>query len=108
MPLLSASLTGACAISIGVRQQRAPGARAYGVVLLAQTCWSLGYVAELMAPDLRASFVVTSAEQFARVVRSGARAARGMPAYAEITDQELSALQHYIRLLADTALRRKP
>jgi signal transduction histidine kinase/ActR/RegA family two-component response regulator len=54
VPLLSASLTGACAISIGVRQQRAPGARAYGVVLLAQTCWSLGYVAELMAPDLRA------------------------------------------------------
>jgi quinohemoprotein ethanol dehydrogenase len=72
------------------------------------SCHGPGAVASGMAPDLRASFVVTSAEQFARVVRSGARAARGMPAYAEITDQELSALQHYIRLLADTALRRKP
>ncbi|MDO8677296.1 MAG: hypothetical protein Q7R30_01860 [Acidobacteriota bacterium] len=61
-----------------------------------------------MAPDLRAAFVVTSAGQFTRIVRGGARAARGMPAYADITDQELTALQHYIRQQAEVALRQKP
>ena len=71
-------------------------------------CHGPGAMAAGMAPDLRASFVVTSTEQFTRVVRNGARAARGMPAYADITDQELTALQHYIRLAADAALQRKP
>ena len=71
-------------------------------------CHGPGAMAAGMAPDLRASFVVTSTEQFTRVVRNGARAARGMPAYADITDRELTALQHYIRLVADAALRRKP
>ncbi|MGH9222181.1 MAG: PQQ-dependent dehydrogenase, methanol/ethanol family, partial [Vicinamibacterales bacterium] len=71
-------------------------------------CHGPGAMAAGMAPDLRSSFVVTSTEQFTRVVRNGARAARGMPAYADITDRELTALQHYIRLVADAALRRKP
>ena len=61
-----------------------------------------------MAPDLRASFVVTSAEQFARVVRGGTRASRGMPMYEDITDEQLAALQHYIRRQAEAALTRKP
>ena len=72
------------------------------------SCHGPGAMAAGMAPDLRASFVVTSAEQFARVLRSGARAARGMPAYTDITDQELTALQHYIRQRAEAALRPKP
>ena len=72
------------------------------------TCHGPGAVAAGMAPDLRASFVATSTEQFTRVVRNGARAARGMPAYTDITDQELTALQHYIRQQADVALRQKP
>ena len=38
----------------------------------------------------------------------GTRAARGMPAYADITDQELTALQHFIRQQAEMALRQKP
>ena len=42
-------------------------------------CHGPAALASGMAPDLRASFVVTSAEQFARVLRGGARAARGMP-----------------------------
>jgi len=71
-------------------------------------CHGPGAVAAGMAPDLRAAFVVTSAEQFTRILRNGARAARGMPAYADITDQELTALQHYIRQQAEAALRQKP
>ena len=35
-------------------------------------------------------------------------AARGMPAHADITDPELTALQHYIRQQAEVALRRTP
>jgi quinohemoprotein ethanol dehydrogenase len=61
-----------------------------------------------MAPDLRASFAVTSVEQFARIVRGGARSSRGMPAYADITDKDLAALQHYIRQQADRALPANP
>lgn len=61
-----------------------------------------------MAPDLRAASVVTTAEPFARIVRGGTRAPRGMPMYAEITDEELAALQHYIRQQAEVALTRKP
>ena len=60
-----------------------------------------------MAPDLRSASAVTSAEQFARIVRDGARANRGMPQYAEITDRELTTLQHYIRRQADLALERQ-
>jgi quinohemoprotein ethanol dehydrogenase len=71
-------------------------------------CHGPGAVAAGMAPDLRASFLVTSAEQFARLLRSGARAARGMPAYTDISDQELTALQHFIRERAEAALRPKP
>ena len=71
-------------------------------------CHGPGAVAAGMAPDLRASFVVTSDEPFARLLRSGARAARGMPAFVDITDQELTALQHYIRQQAEAALRQKP
>lgn len=57
------------------------------------TCHGPAAVAAGMAPDLRASFVVTSTEQFTRIVRGGARSARGMPTYADITDQELTALR---------------
>ena len=71
-------------------------------------CHGPGAVAGGMAPDLRAALVVTSADQFTRIVRGGARAARGMPAYAEMADQELTALRHYIRQQADAALRRQP
>ncbi len=71
-------------------------------------CHGPAAVAAGMAPDLRASFVVTSTEQFTRIVRGGARSARGMPTYADITDQELTALQHYLRQQAEVALRLKP
>lgn len=82
------------------------GAALYGERCTA--CHGPGGQSAGMAPDLRASFVVTQAEQFARVVRGGTRTARGMPMYADITDQELAALQHFLRRMADTALAQKP
>ena len=83
----------------------AAGARLYGVC---GACHGPGAIAAGMAPDLRASFVVTSTEQFTRVVRGGVRAIHGMPMYAAMTDEQLAALQHYIRRQAETALARKP
>lgn len=81
------------------------GAQAYG---RCGSCHGPGAVSGGMAPDLRASAVLTSADQFARVVRGGTRANRGMPAYSDITDQQLAELQHYIRQQADRALQGKP
>jgi quinohemoprotein ethanol dehydrogenase len=83
----------------------AAGSRVYG---LCGSCHGPGAIAAGMAPDLRASFVVTSAEQFARIVRGGTRAARGMPMYEAFTDDQLAALRHYIRRQADAALAPKP
>ena len=57
-----------------------------------------------MAPDLRASALVGSAEAFASVVRDGARMPNGMPRYAHLTDEELLALRHYLRREAEAAL----
>ncbi len=56
------------------------------------------------APDLRASLVVTQLEEFASVVRDGARAVNGMPMYQDITYDELVSLQHYLRDRAELAL----
>ena len=81
------------------------GAAAFGVCV---SCHGPGAISGGMAPDLRASPVVMQADAFARVVRDGARAIRGMPAYAQITDTELAALRHYIRQQADRALAPKP
>lgn len=46
------------------------------------------------------------AEPLARIVRGGTRANRGMPQYADITDQELTALQHYLRQQAEAMEKR--
>ena len=81
------------------------GAAVYG---RCGACHGPGAIGGGMAPDLRASLVVTQGEMFARIVRDGTRSMRGMPAYAEITDQELRALQHFIRRQADRALGPKP
>ena len=49
------------------------------------------------APDLRASAIALSREDFAAVVRDGSLESRGMPRFPELTDRELDALRHYIR-----------
>jgi quinohemoprotein ethanol dehydrogenase len=84
-----------------------PSASAEGAVLFQQRCFLChgpAVVAGGQAPDLRASLVVPEFEQFASVVRDGARAVNGMPAYADITLGELTALQHYIRDRAEADL----
>ena len=77
------------------------GERLYG---LCAGCHGIGAIAGGMAPDLRASYLVTSEELFAGVVRDGDRAVGGMPAYADMTDAMLLALRHYIRREAERAL----
>ncbi len=57
-----------------------------------------------MAPDLRASAVVLDAGLFSQVVRGGQLGDRGMPQFPELTDEELLALRHYIRSVADQDL----
>ena len=52
MPVLAAAVTGGCAAYVARQQHSAPGARAYTLVLLSQTIWSLGYVAELLSADV--------------------------------------------------------
>ena len=53
VPVLAAVVTGGCAAYVGLQKHSAPGARAYVAVLLSQAVWAIGYVAELLAPDLR-------------------------------------------------------
>ena len=82
----------------------AMGAQIYG---LCGACHGPGAIGGGMAPDLRSSAVVLESATFARIVRSGTRANRGMPAYEQLTDQQLLALQHFLRREAERALNRK-
>ena len=80
---------------------------AQGMANFEQTCSAChggGAVSAGMAPDLRAFGVVLSETGFADVVRGGARVGKGMPAHTDLTDQELLALRHYIRMHAEAAI----
>jgi quinohemoprotein ethanol dehydrogenase len=63
-------------------------------------CHGFGAVANGMAPDLRASAVVGSDTAFDDTVRGGSRKENGMPAFAHLSDEQLQALRHYVRLQA--------
>jgi quinohemoprotein ethanol dehydrogenase len=67
-------------------------------------CHGPGAIAGGMAPDLRASGVVLSESGFADVVREGTRLSKGMPAYSELSDEQLLALRHYIRQQAEAGI----
>lgn len=71
-----------------------------------QCAWCHGNAAVSggLAPDLRASAIPLSAEAFARVVREGALRTRGMPSYANLSDEHLESIRHYIRQQANLAL----
>jgi quinohemoprotein ethanol dehydrogenase len=60
-------------------------------------CHGSGAVAGGMAPDLRASAIPLDQDAFVSVVRDGARSARAMPAFPHLTDEQLTALRHFIR-----------
>ncbi len=67
-------------------------------------CHGGGAVANAMAPDLRASSIALDDKAFASVVREGALTARGMPAFASMSDKDLSAIRHYLRYAANLSL----
>ena len=57
-----------------------------------------------MAPDLRASPICIDKNVFASVVKEGSRVNRGMPQYEDITEEELTALMHFIRNCASSSI----
>tara|TARA_B110000240_G_scaffold32922_1_gene35638 strand:+ start:711 stop:1910 length:1200 start_codon:yes stop_codon:yes gene_type:complete len=61
-------------------------------------------IAAGMAPDLRASGVILSADAFEQVVRGGTLKSRGMPPFADFSDADLNSIRHYIRQQAELAL----
>lgn len=60
-------------------------------------CHGGGVIAMGMAPDLRASPVALNLDLFRSVVQQGSRVHRAMPAYPDLTDDQLNAIMHYIR-----------
>jgi quinohemoprotein ethanol dehydrogenase len=60
-------------------------------------CHGTGMIAGGAAPDLRTAGTPLDPESFASVVRAGMLMERGMPSFAEFTDQELEGLRYYIR-----------
>ena len=79
----------------------AAGAHEYPRCVL---CHGMGVVAGGIAPDLRASPVVLSAEAFAHIVRDGGLVPRGMPQFPELSPAQLDDLRHFIRQSARDAL----
>ncbi|MCQ9374606.1 PQQ-dependent dehydrogenase, methanol/ethanol family [Methyloversatilis sp. XJ19-13] len=59
-------------------------------------CHSAGAVSGGYAPDLRASQLFLKKDTLRKVL-DGALVKNGMPKYAELTDADLEALQHYVR-----------
>ncbi len=64
-------------------------------------CHGANVVAKGMAPDLRASPVSLNQAAFAMFVRDGIKADMGMPAFKDLTDEDLNALMHFIRKKAN-------
>ena len=81
-----------------------------GADIFGQCAWCHGgaAIAGGLAPDLRTSPIILSAEAFADVVRNGTKRANGMPSYPAFSDSHLKSLQHYIREQADLALEEDP
>jgi quinohemoprotein ethanol dehydrogenase len=67
-------------------------------------CHGAGAVSGGAAPDLRASAVVLDRQAFDNIVRGGALTQAGMPAFTDLTDEELDSLRHYVRREAEAAL----
>ena len=74
------------------------GMRIYGT--LCSICHGGQAIANAMSPDLRASGVPLDPGAFASIVRDGLKVNRGMPAFNDLSDEELESLRHYIRAIA--------
>jgi quinohemoprotein ethanol dehydrogenase len=71
-----------------------------GVTLFTNACMGCHGVAAVAAggaPDLRESALALDATAFAAVVRGGTLLQKGMPQFADIHDDELDAIRHYVR-----------
>lgn len=68
-------------------------------------CHGRGAVSAGMAPDLRASAIPFDKAEFASVVKDGTRVGMGMPAFPDISDEQLDGLRNYIRLVARNSLK---
>ena len=60
-------------------------------------CHGAGAVSGGYAPDLRASAAALDIETFKKIVQEGALAPNGMPKFPKLSDDDLNALQNYIR-----------
>ena len=78
------------------------GAYDYGV--RCTVCHGFNAISAGMAPDLRASPILASEEAFAEVVRNGRLQVNGMPVFEHLSDDELSAIRHYVRREAEKAI----
>lgn len=70
------------------------------------SCHGPEAISAAVAPDLRASAVVLDVGFFRQVVRDEQLAARGMPQYEDMSNDEVEALRHYLRARADAMRRR--
>lgn len=64
-------------------------------------CHGVGAHAAGAAPDLRASTVPTLREVFDQVVRQGALVSQGMPAFPELSNEDIGDIRQYIRAQAE-------
>jgi quinohemoprotein ethanol dehydrogenase len=64
------------------------------------SCHGANVIAKGMAPDLRASPIPLQFESFREVVKNGSKLDMGMPVYADMTDDELLSIVHFIRKAA--------
>lgn len=78
--------------------------RALDYESICSACHGGAAIAAGMAPDLRASGVILSADAFEQVVRGGTLKSRGMPPFADFSDADLNSIRHYIRQQAELAL----
>ena len=67
-------------------------------------CHGGGAISGGTAPDLRASVISTNMRAFETVVRNGTLVERGMPQYKGLSDEDLTALIHFIRDCANRKL----
>jgi len=77
------------------------GAAEYGRCL---NCHGFDAISPGMAPDLRASAIIASAEAFADIVRGGSLQENGMPVFRHLDDEQLLKIRHYVRREAERAL----
>jgi quinohemoprotein ethanol dehydrogenase len=60
-------------------------------------CHGAGAVSGGFAPDLRGSEAFLHRDQLEKIVREGASSTNGMPRFKNLSDEDLEALQHYVR-----------